>query len=218
MARGRAARYRATIAPFAALPPEPSAEDWDDLAELAGDEEVAFFGLPRQVPSRWETLDDFAAVQMVAPDGFGLDPKDAAREGISRLSLDDSAAMLDLVEETHPGPFAAESPLLGAYYGVWEGEKLVAMAGERLTTPRWAEISAVCTRDSHRGRGLATRLMAVVAAGIWARGRTPFLHTVATNATAIQLYEHLGFTLRTADNRVQVVRPEGAQMADGRLL
>ncbi len=208
-ARGRVARYRANVAPFAALPADASAHDWEDLADLAGDDAVALFGLPFDVPDDWETLEEIDAVQMIAPRSFGLEPADATRDGIACLGLDDSEAMLDLAEQTHPGPFATETALMGAYYGVWEDRELVAMAGERLTTPSWAEISAVCTRESHRGRGLATRLMAAVAAGIWAQDRTPFLHVVATNVTAIQLYVHLGFTVRTTENRVQVVRPRG---------
>jgi predicted GNAT family acetyltransferase len=35
-----------------------------------------------------------------------------------------------------------------------------------------------------------------VAAGIQARGEVPFLHALATNVTAIRLYEELGFRLR----------------------
>lgn len=58
------------------------------------------------------------------------------------------------------------------------------------------EISAVCTDPAYQGRGLATRLMGAVAAGIRARGETPILHAAATNSTAIRLYEHLGFELR----------------------
>jgi predicted GNAT family acetyltransferase len=43
-----------------------------------------------------------------------------------------------------------------------------------------------------RGRGLATRLIRAVGAGIRARAEIPFLHAVATNP-AIALYEQLGF-------------------------
>ncbi len=64
--------------------------------------------------------------------------------------------------------------------------------------PGWTEISAVCTDPAHRGQGLATRLVRAVADGIRARGETPFLHTAASNATAIRLYESIGFRLRRA--------------------
>ena len=53
------------------------------------------------------------------------------------------------------------------------------MAGERLHPPGWTEISAVCTDPAFRGQGLASRLVLAVAAGIRARGETPFLHTAA---------------------------------------
>jgi predicted GNAT family acetyltransferase len=70
------------------------------------------------------------------------------------------------------------------------------MAGERLRPPGYTEISAVCTDDAWRGHGFASRLSRAVAASIMARGETPFLHAVATNTSAIRLYESLGFTLR----------------------
>jgi predicted GNAT family acetyltransferase len=62
--------------------------------------------------------------------------------------------------------------------------------------PGWTEISAVCTDPAYRGHGLATRLVRAVAAGIRARGETPFLHTSAANGAAIRLYESIGFRLR----------------------
>jgi predicted GNAT family acetyltransferase len=70
------------------------------------------------------------------------------------------------------------------------------MAGGRLQPPGWTEISAVCTDPRFRGQGLASRLTLAVAAAIRARGDTPFLHVMAGNATAIRLYESLGFQLR----------------------
>ncbi|PPK60595.1 FR47-like protein [Actinokineospora auranticolor] len=85
---------------------------------------------------------------------------------------------------------------LGTYLGIRRAGVLVAMAGERLRPPGWTEISAVCTDPAARGQGLATRLVLAVAAGIRARGETPFLHTGARNTNAIRLYEALGFRLR----------------------
>ncbi len=70
------------------------------------------------------------------------------------------------------------------------------MAGERLHPPGWTEISAVCTDESVRGQGLASRLVRAVAYGIRERGETPFLHTSAASTGAIRLYEALGFRLR----------------------
>lgn len=204
VARGEAVRYRPTVAPFAALPPVESAQDWRDLAGIAGQDALVLFGLPRDVPEGWDLLGQFDVVQMTAPEGFGRpDPE------VTRLTVDDVPAMLEIVAEAQPGPFSVETYLCGAYYGIKEGDRLVAMAGERLTTPSWVEISAVCTRDSHRGRGYATRLMETVAHGIREAGRRPFLHTGAGNTAAIRLYEHLGFTQRDTANVVQRVRVAG---------
>ncbi|SEJ12024.1 GNAT family N-acetyltransferase [Demequina mangrovi] len=204
--QGRAARLPTTIGPFAAVPPDATAQDWADLAEIAGTDTLVLFGAPREVPPEWAEVETFAVAQMAAPEDFGR-----LHDGIERLAADDAQAMLDIVTETEPGPFATETYRTGAYYGIREGERLVALAGERLVTPSWTEISAVCTRDSHRGRGLATRLMEVVAHGIREAGRQPFLHTGAGNAAAIRLYEHLGFTHRTRDNVVQLVQAPGVE-------
>ncbi|WP_433533530.1 GNAT family N-acetyltransferase [Micromonospora sp. CA-263727] len=57
-------------------------------------------------------------------------------------------------------------------------------------------MSAVCTDPAYRRLGLASRLVRAVAAGIRARGETPFLHTAAENTRAIRLYRSLGFDLR----------------------
>jgi predicted GNAT family acetyltransferase len=85
---------------------------------------------------------------------------------------------------------------MGTYLGIRHRGRLIALAGERLRPPGWTEISAVCTDPAHRGRGLATRLVRAVAAGIKERGERPFLHARADNATAIRLYQSIGFTLR----------------------
>ena len=58
------------------------------------------------------------------------------------------------------------------------------------------EISAVCVDPAWRGKGIAGQLIKRLQAGIQQRGDTPFLHVLASNHTAIALYERLGFTLR----------------------
>ena len=113
-----------------------------------------------------------------------------------RLTAADVPEMLDLIARTRPGPFRPRTIEMGVYLGIRRDGRLVAMAGERLHPPGWTEISAVCTDPAFRRRGLATRLVRAVAAGIRARGETPFLHAAADNTEAIRLYESLGFRLR----------------------
>jgi predicted GNAT family acetyltransferase len=103
---------------------------------------------------------------------------------------------VELVRATRPGPFLARTVELGGYLGIRREGRLVAMAGERLRPPGWAEISAVCTAADYRGQGLGTRLVLAVAAGIRDRGEIPFMHTAADNVNAIRLYEALGFVHR----------------------
>jgi predicted GNAT family acetyltransferase len=118
--------------------------------------------------------------------------------------------MLALVERTRPGPFLPRTVELGTYLGLRSGGELVAMAGERLHPAGYTEISAVCTDEAHRGRGLATRLVLAVAHGIRQRGEIPFLHAAASNTTAIRLYESLGFRLRATVVFAAVRVPAGS--------
>ena len=114
---------------------------------------------------------------------------------------------LDLVARTKPGPFFSRTFELGRYIGVRDGGRLVAMAGERLRCPGLTELSAVCTDESHRGRGIASLLVADLVANIRARGDTPFLHAAADNVGAIHLYETLGFRTRAPIDAVLARAP-----------
>ena len=119
----------------------------------------------------------------------------------------DAAEMLALATLTKPGPFFARTHQLGSFIGVRVDGQLVAMAGERMRPEGYTEASGVCVHPDHRGKGYAARLLREVTARILARGDKAFLHSYADNATAIGLYESLGyrgrrevvFTILTAD-------------------
>ncbi|MFI6685050.1 GNAT family N-acetyltransferase [Streptomyces sp. NPDC050485] len=207
--RGRVLRYPTDVSPWLALPPDPEAADWSDLAALAGPgAEVALAGVRVATPAGWEVTFDVEGVQLV-DEAVDVRPDEEA----VRLGAHDVPDMLALVERTRPGPFLPRTVELGTYLGIRRGGQLVAMAGERLHPPGWTEISAVCTDASFRGRGLGSRLVRAVAAGIKERGETPFLHTAAANTGAIGLYESLGFRLRRTTRftgvRVPRERPAG---------
>ncbi|MGW5735566.1 MULTISPECIES: GNAT family N-acetyltransferase [Streptomyces] len=204
--RGRVVRYPLDVSPWVGLPEAPGADDWADLAALAGaGADVPLAGVRMDLPEGWEVTFDMAGVQLVDA-GVAAAPYAEA----VRLGAADVPEMLDLVRRTEPGPFLPRTVELGTYLGVRRGGALVAMAGERLHPPGWTEISAVCTDPAHRGEGLATRLILAVAAGIRERGETPFLHTSARNVGAIRLYESLGFTLRRTTRFFSARVPEGA--------
>jgi predicted GNAT family acetyltransferase len=96
---------------------------------------------------------------------------------------------------------------MGTFRGIRIGGRLAAMAGERFRFPGHTEVSGVCTHPDFRGRGLARRLSAAVAARIEARGERPFLHAWKSNHVAISLYESLGFEIRAEVNIKVLERP-----------
>jgi ribosomal protein S18 acetylase RimI-like enzyme len=189
---GAAVGYPPDVCPFMALPGEPDARAWADLAALAGSDATAAVSAPHvEPPPAWEVVADIAAVQLVDA-GVAAQPDPEAVV----LGPADVPEMLALVERTRPGPFRPRTVEMGTYLGIRRDGELVAMAGERLHPPGWTEISAVCTDERFRGRGLGTRLVLAVAAGIRERGETPLLHAAASNVNAIRLYESMGFALR----------------------
>jgi predicted GNAT family acetyltransferase len=70
------------------------------------------------------------------------------------------------------------------------------MAGERMCTDRYTEISAICTDPEYRGRGLAAALTLHLVAHSRVRGSEPFLHVAIENENAHRLYLALGFVKR----------------------
>ena len=132
-------------------------------------------------------------VQMVAEGGGGTSEPDPS---IVSLSDTDVPQMTDLALATEPGPWGELTHRYGQFFGIRDGVKLAAMAGERMRpAPGYAEVSGVCTWPEYRGQGMARQLIAHVMQAQRARGDTPFLHSYAGNAAAIGLYESLGFRI-----------------------
>ena len=199
--RGNARRYPSAVAPFLALPDEPTEQDWADAAALLGPGTTGALMRPSvPIPDDLKVDLEIPLVQFVAPADFGADEPEAVV-----LGPDDVPDMLGLVALTDPGPFRSRTIEVGTYLGVRRDGELIAMAGTRFALPRYTEISAVCTHPSYRGQGLGSRLIRAVAHRIESAGRTPFLHTAAANSTAIRLYRSLGFTLSN-EMKVTVVQ------------
>jgi len=190
--RGAARHYARDIAPFSAIL-HPSDQAYADLAAdlPLGTEARLFRPTEEPLPAGWEDLGCFPMLQMVAtrtPEGGG--------EPVSTLSSAHAAAMLDLVALAQPGPFGRRTPLLGRYLGIWKGDRLVAMAGERLRVPGHVELSAICVHPEARGQGHAARLVRRLMRLAFENDELPFLHVRPDNRPAIDLYRHLGFEIR----------------------
>ncbi|MEV6212075.1 GNAT family N-acetyltransferase [Kitasatospora sp. NPDC051914] len=202
--RGRVLHYPADVTPFLGLPQAPEAADWAAAAAVVGPGgHVVTAGVSAPPPEDWRVTFRVEGIQLVDA-GVAAAPDPEA----VRLGPADVPEMLALVERTRPGPFLPRTVELGTYLGIRVGGSLVAMAGERFHPPGHTEISAVCTDDGHRGRGLATRLVHAVAAGIRARGEVPFLHVAEDNTGAVRLYESLGFRARRTVTFAGAVVPQ----------
>lgn len=190
----RARRYPSVVIPFAqAENDEP--ESLAALAALAGPGDDLFILQASPIVLAADAVAVFEApgVQMIADQAMSEidDPR------IEKLGEADAAEMLALAVLTKPGPFTLRAQALGTFWGVKENGRLIAMAGVRFRQPGLQEISGVCTHPDMRGRGLGKLLMRFMAGHIFARGEQPYLHTYASNAGAIALYEKLGFRKRS---------------------
>ena len=164
-------------------------------------EQVYCAGWSGPVPSGWQ-IDVHGVGHQMVWDGAlpAIDPELCA----ARLGAAHVQQMLQLAAITKPGPFAEKTVELGEYYGVFEGERLVAMAGERFQAGTLREISGVCTHPDFQGRGLARRLVEMLIRIELARHEIPFLHVMADNHLARRIYERMGFH-RIQDCVVRVV-------------
>jgi predicted GNAT family acetyltransferase len=186
---GRVLRYPGDVAPFLGLPTEPTEQDWRDAAELvAPGTQVAIIQSAGRIPETWTAVRSFEVLQLV-----GESVKGAEQPDLVSLGPADVSEMLALVRVTKPGPFQTRTVELGSYLGLRYEDRLIAMGGERLHAEGWTEISALCTAPPHRGQGLASRLVHALTAGIERRSERAFMHVLTTNASAIRLYEELGF-------------------------
>lgn len=140
--------------------------------------------------SNWEIVRETHMWKMVFEDDL---PLEDLGTDIVRLDSSHAQRAVDLAVLTNPGPFGLRTIELGEYFGIFDGDRLVAMAGERLQCGSLREVSGVCTHPDYVGRGYAARLSNKVIRLQLLRGQTPFLHVISDNAGARHLYRKLGF-------------------------
>jgi GNAT superfamily N-acetyltransferase len=191
---GLARRYPPDVSPLAALL-HPTDDAFADLQRLVtpGEHVALFTARPLDVPGDWQVdrsrwMDQMICEVSLAPLPIVPLP----------LGTTDVPEMLELTAATEPGPFLPQTIQLGRYFGIRASDgRLVAMAGERLRSTAFSEISAVCTHPEFRGHGYARDLTTFLASQILAAGKTPFLHVKSENDAKV-IYQKIGFRLRTA--------------------
>jgi len=195
-ASGSARKFLSDVGPLSAFG-NGEADGFESLAALLGDQDlgVLFLDHPYEAREGWEWIAGAALVQMVG-EKAGAVTHASGKHELVELGLCDSPDMIELTHLTKPGPFGRRTHELGTYLGIRNGNKLVAMAGERLKVPGFTEVSAVCTHPDYLGRGYASTLMVELMRRIRDRDETPFLHVRGDNDRAIALYGSLGFRAR----------------------
>lgn len=191
IARGGASRYPADVAPFAAVASADEQADEDLRRIVAPGESVYLLGVAPPLVHGWEVQQLYIA-QMICRTAVEVRPGPQFRA----LTAADRDAMLALTGLVFPGYFRARTVEMGAYIGIYCGETLAAMAGERMCPDGYQEISAVCTHPDFTSRGFAAHLVAELCNNCLRAGRIPFLHVNRDNERAKALYRRLGFVDR----------------------
>ncbi|MBO9202004.1 MULTISPECIES: GNAT family N-acetyltransferase [Niastella] len=197
-----AKRYQRGVLPFAALE-TATTENLLTLHTLFEPGELFYLiGELPPLPPGVQLLKELPCVQMVLQEATALP---AGTEPITPLNASHSDDMLHLINKVQPGYYEKDTRRLGNYAGIWQGNELVAIAGERMRLDHLTEISAICTDPAYTGRKYAQYLIAHLCNANLQMGNTPFLHVLETNERAIRLYEYLGFTTRRTISFWQLV-------------
>ncbi len=189
---GEVMRYPAEIAPFLAVENEDSEVETGLFEFIPRSESVYLLGLAPRVSKHWQLNEFPQLAQMICEQPIPIVDGPEVIE-LNELHRPDVLALTALV---YPHYFRARTMSLGRYFGIYQGERLAAMIGERLGMHSLQEISAVCTHPDFNGLGFARRLLAKLSNDNLERGRLPFLHVSNANLRAKVLYEKLGYQLR----------------------
>ncbi len=201
---GQARRYAPGLSPIVGFP-DPERPDFAALRPFCTPGEQFYCDVwSGPAPDGWRIEVDAKMFRLVWDGGPG--PADDPAPDALPLGSAHADEALALARLTRPGPFGPRTIELGAYFGCFDGGRLVAMAGERTTAGPYREISGVCTHPDYQGRGHAKRLMRKVIRCQLARGEIPFLHVMSTNRAAHDFYLRMGFR-DYCETVVRVVTP-----------
>lgn len=189
---GEVARFPPEFAPFLGVA-NADVDAAEVIASLLGPtESVYLLGVVPGLNTDWRMEAFKPLAQMVCDAPLEI------IDGPEIIPLGDEhrADVLELTSRIYPHYFRQRTMDMGRYFGIYQGEKLAAMIGERLGTDSHQEISAVCTDPDFNGRGYARRLLAMLSNDNLDRNRLPFLHVSHENQRALRMYENMGYRIR----------------------
>lgn len=175
---------------------------YDSLAQLIQREAVTlYFSAPPTLPAGWNVVRAVELHQMLKEDGAAVDEairSAAAQHQVIELTPADVPEMSAIYTATRPNrTLCPKIQKVGAFLGIRDEGKLVAMGGLRLHITGYREITTVATQPEYEGRGYATAIVLALMARIHAAGNKPFLTVRTDNERAVAIYRRLGFKERT---------------------
>jgi predicted GNAT family acetyltransferase len=115
---------------------------------------------------------------------------------MTRLDVSHMPKLEELYAYGGGDAFRQRSLELGVFYGVFDDERLVSVAGTHIVSEceRIAALGNVMTHPAYRGRGLATMATGAVCDELLDRGIEMIgLSVSRSNEAAIRVYEKIGF-------------------------
>lgn len=121
------------------------------------------------------------------------------RRSVQRLTIADLPALKNLYMQNPESVFSADLFTQGIYYGVYEGERIVAAGGTQVFVPahRIAVLGHIFTLPEARGQGYATAITAALVTALFQQHFSyVVLNVFADNSAAIHVYQRLGFQMQ----------------------
>jgi len=187
---GTVRRYAPGFSPIVGCE-NPEKPDFETLQKFCEPGDSFYFDIwAGAAPAGWRIDKEAHMFKMVweAP----IPAEDAAPDAVL-LRPEHYDQAVQLARLTNPGPFGVRTPELGEYFGFFERDQLIAMAGERMCAGNLHEVSGICTHPEFQGRGLARKLTLKLVRRQMQRGKISFLHVMSHNTPARGLYEKMGF-------------------------
>ncbi|PWT74411.1 MAG: hypothetical protein C5B60_06730 [Chloroflexi bacterium] len=116
---------------------------------------------------------------------------------VKRLALADVPALTALYKQNPESTFSADLFSQALYFGVYDGETMVAAGGTHALVPahQIAVLGNIFTAPHARGQGYATAITAALVTALLDEDVSlVVLNVFADNSTAIRIYQRLGFT------------------------